>query len=70
MSANNDRCPSCWSRYRLEVRPRPVGITTRREKGNAVTEYKYRCSCGHEWERIYSRPAVPVAVHEIRRVRK
>ena len=64
MSANNDRCPSCWSRYELEVEPILIEITTRRENGNAVTEYKYRCSCGHEWERTYSRPAVPVVVHE------
>lgn len=44
---NRRKCPRCWGKYKLDVRPRPVGIKTWMENGKKVTNYKYVCS----WER-------------------
>ena len=38
-------------KYKLDIRPRPVGIRTWMEDGKKVTNYKYVCSCGCSWER-------------------
>ena len=48
---NDNRCPRCWGKYKLDVRPRPVSIRSWEENGRKVTNRKYVSTCGCSWER-------------------